>query len=92
MRTACPASSRAFGCAALAVHAHLAFADDALDVAERQAGKPRLEEAVDAHVVFVRRDGDGLHARGELRRLAAAAGGAPPMPGGERAVRGAIGG
>ena len=38
---------------ALAVHAHFAFADDALDMAEGQTGKARLEEAVDAHVVFV---------------------------------------
>ena len=50
--------------AALAVHAHLAFADDALDMAEREAGKARLEEAVDAHAVLVRRDGDGLHLGG----------------------------
>ena len=54
---------------ALAVHAHFAFADDALDVAEGQAGKARLEEAVDAHIVFVGRDGDGLHAGGILRGL-----------------------
>ena len=33
----------------LAVHPHLAFANDALDVAERQARKSRLEKAVDAH-------------------------------------------
>jgi hypothetical protein len=38
---------------ALAVHAHLAFADDALDVAERQAWKARLEEAIEPHVGFV---------------------------------------
>ena len=50
-----------FRLGALAVHAHLAFADDALDVAERQARKTGLEEAVDAHVVFVGGDGDGLH-------------------------------
>jgi hypothetical protein len=47
---------------ALAVHPHLALADDALDVAERQARKARLEKAIDAHAVLVRRDGDGLHA------------------------------
>src|SRR5262249_40438416 len=39
----------------------LAFADDALDVGERQAGKARFEEAIDAHVVLVGRHGDGLH-------------------------------
>ncbi len=46
--------------AALAVHPHLAFADDALDVTERQAGKFRLEETVEPHVVLVGGDGDGL--------------------------------
>ena len=45
---------------ALAVHAQLAFADDALDMGERQPRKPRFEEAVDAHVVLVRRHHDGL--------------------------------
>ncbi len=45
---------------ALAVDAQLAFANDALDVGERQSGKARLQEAVDAHVVLVRRDDDGL--------------------------------
>ena len=40
---------------ALAVHAQLALADDALDVGERQPGKARLEEAVDAHAGFVAR-------------------------------------
>ena len=54
---------------ALAVHPHLALADDALDMAERQAGKARLEEAVDAHAVLVRRDGDGLHGGGKLHGL-----------------------
>ncbi len=44
----------------LAVHPHLAFANDALDVAERQARKSRLEKAVDAHAEFIGRDGDGL--------------------------------
>ena len=52
---------------ALAVHTHLAFADDALDVTERQAGKSRLEEAIDPHVVLVRRNIDVLHAGGKLR-------------------------
>ena len=50
------------GLRALAVHPHLAFADDALDVGERRARKPRLEETVDAHAGFVGRDGDVLHA------------------------------
>ncbi len=54
---------------ALAVHAHLAFADDALDMAEREPGKARLEEAVYAHIVFVRGDGDGLHAGRIIRGL-----------------------
>ena len=49
---------------ALAVQAHLAFAHDALDVAERQARKPRLEEAVDAHAGFIRRHGERLDAFG----------------------------
>ena len=62
MRTPGPPRSRSFGCGALAVHPHLAFADDALDVAERQAGKPRLEETVDPHAVLVAADVDGLHA------------------------------
>ncbi len=46
---------------ALAVHAQLAFADDALDVGERQAGKARLEKAVDAHVVLIRCHDNGLN-------------------------------
>ena len=54
---------------ALAVDPHLALADDALDVAERQAGKPRLEEAIDAHAVFVGGDADVLHAGRKLRWL-----------------------
>ena len=45
---------------ALAVDAEFAFADDALDMGERQAGEARLEEAVDTHVVLVRRHLDGL--------------------------------
>ena len=47
---------------ALAVHAHLAFADDALNVGERQPREPRLEEAVEPHAVLVTGDGDGLDA------------------------------
>src|SRR5262249_12706746 len=47
---------------ALAVHSHLAFPDDALDVGEGEPGEPRLEEAVEPHAGFVRRDGNGLHA------------------------------
>jgi hypothetical protein len=63
-RTLCPVSSRDFGSVRLAVQAHLAFAHDALDVAERQAWKPRLEEAVDAHAGFIRRHGERLDAFG----------------------------
>ena len=55
------------GLRALAVHPHLAFADDALDVAERQARIARLEEAVEPHAVLVGADGDGLHALAGLR-------------------------
>ena len=47
---------------ALAVHPQLAFADDALDMGERQPRKAGLEEAVDAHAGFVAGHGDGLHA------------------------------
>ena len=54
---------------ALAVDAQLAFADDALDMGERQAGKARLEKAVDAHVVLVRGHDDGLHLGRQRRRL-----------------------
>src|SRR5262249_60239598 len=61
---------------AAAVHPQLAFADDALDVREAQAGKARLEEAVDPHAGFVGRHRDGLHRAGGreigLRRLIAA--------------------
>src|SRR4029453_10831103 len=46
---------------ALAVHAQFAFADDALDVGERQSGKARLKKAVDPHVVLIRRYDDGLN-------------------------------
>ena len=55
MRTCWPALEPVLRVGALAVHAHLAFADDALDVAERQPGKPRLEEAVEPHAGFVGR-------------------------------------
>src|SRR5580693_1997203 len=54
---------------ALAVDAQLAFADDALDVGERQAGKARLKKAVDAHVVLVRGHHHGLNFSRERRRL-----------------------
>ena len=47
---------------ALAVHAQLALTDDALDMGERQPGKARLEEAIDAHAGFVRAHLGGLHA------------------------------
>src|SRR3974390_3503233 len=57
-----PCFQTRFRLCALAVHAHFAFADDALDVAERQARKVRLEESVDAHVVFVAGNCDGSHA------------------------------
>ena len=61
---------------ALAVDAQLAFADDALDVGERQAGKARLEKAVDAHVVLVRGHDDGLDLC--RQRLLGGASPAPP--------------
>src|SRR5947207_2780780 len=54
---------------AFAVHPHLAFANDALDVAEREPGKARLEEPIEPHVGFVARDRDRLHTGGDgLRR------------------------
>ena len=53
----------------LAVDAQLAFADDALDVRERQAGKTRLEKTVDAHVVLVRGHHHGLNFGRQRRRL-----------------------
>jgi hypothetical protein len=53
---------------ALTVDAHLAFADDALDVGEAQARKPRLEETVHPHAGFVGGHRDVLHA-GRRRRL-----------------------
>ncbi len=61
MRTLCPASRRSLLSARLPFDAQLAFADDALDVGKRQARKPRFEEAVDPHVVLVRRDDHGLN-------------------------------
>src|SRR5437879_6090816 len=54
---------------ALAIDAQLAFADDALDVRERQAGKARLEKAIDAHVVLVSGHDDGLNFCRQRRRL-----------------------
>ena len=54
---------------ALAVDAQLAFADDALDMGKRQAGKPRFQKAVDPHVGFICRNDDGLHFCGQRRRL-----------------------
>jgi hypothetical protein len=47
---------------AFAIHTHLAFADDALDMTERKTRKAHVEEAVDAHARFVGSDGDGLDA------------------------------
>src|SRR5205807_1942905 len=41
----------------------------ALDVGEGQAGKPRLEEAIDAHIVLIRRHDYGLYFCGQQRRL-----------------------
>jgi hypothetical protein len=52
---------------ALAVDAQLAFADDALDMGERQAGKARFEEAIHAHVVLIGGHDHGLHLCWELR-------------------------
>ena len=54
---------------ALAVDAQLAFANDALDVGERKPRKARLEEAVDAHVVLVGGNDDGLDLGRQRRRL-----------------------
>src|SRR5262249_187014 len=56
---------------ALAVDAQLAFADDALDVREREAGKARFEKPIDPHAGFVGGDRDGLDAARHrcLRRL-----------------------
>ena len=64
----CPSSMPILAVGALAVDAQFAFTDDALNVGERQAGKPRFEKAVDAHVVFVRRHDDGLDLGRQRRR------------------------
>src|ERR1019366_608872 len=64
-----PGFEAVLGLRALAVHPHLAFANDALDMTERQARKPPLEKAIDAHAVLVRSDGYGLHAGRKLRGL-----------------------
>jgi hypothetical protein len=45
---------------ALAVEPHFAFADDALDVTERQAWKSRLEKSIHAHPGFIGMDGDSF--------------------------------
>src|SRR5262249_55423781 len=50
-----------FGLGALPVYAHFAFANDALDVAERQTGKPCFEKPVDPHPGFVGTDSGGFH-------------------------------
>src|SRR5262249_11724388 len=50
-----------FGLGALPIYAHFAFANDALDVAERQAGKPCFVKPVDPHPGFVGADGGGFH-------------------------------
>ena len=54
---------------ALAVDAQLAFADDALDMGERQAGETRLQKAVDPHVVLVRGHDHGLNLGRQRRRF-----------------------
>src|SRR5665213_265513 len=54
---------------ALAVDTQFALPNDALDVGKRQAGKARLEKAIDAHVVLVRRHHDGLHFDRQWRQL-----------------------
>jgi len=46
---------------ALAVHPQLAFADDALDMGEREPGESCLEKAVHPHAGFVAADRDRLH-------------------------------
>jgi len=53
----------------LAVHPHLAFADDALDVAERKTGKSRLKKTIDAHAGFIGHYDDRLYGSGKLRCL-----------------------
>ncbi len=55
---------------ALAVHAHLAFADDALDMAEGQARKPPFEKTVDTHPRLVGGNGDSLNFTCALKSLA----------------------
>src|SRR5262249_53714504 len=45
-----------------AVHPHLAFANDALNVTKRQSGKPRLEKTIEPHAALVRGHGGVLHA------------------------------
>src|SRR5215470_1778943 len=51
---------------AFAVDAHLAFADDTLDVGEREAGESGLEEPINAHARLVGGHRDRLHPRCQL--------------------------
>src|SRR5262245_21070293 len=53
---------------ALAVHAQLAFANDALDVRKRKSRKACFEKAIDAHAGFVSRHRDSLYGSGSSRR------------------------
>ena len=71
MRTAWPASSRSLGCARLPFTRNSPLRMMRWMWLNDRPGKPRLEEAVDPHAGFVRRDRDGLHAgrdRGHRRR------------------------
>ncbi|MBN8920888.1 MAG: hypothetical protein J0H62_09475, partial [Rhizobiales bacterium] len=52
----------------MTVDPKLACAHHALDVAEREAGKPRFEKTVDAHAVLIGFDRDVLHFGGQRRR------------------------
>ena len=54
---------------ALPVHPYFAFADDPLDMAERQARKASLEVTIDAHAGFVGGDGDGVDFAGCMQGL-----------------------
>src|SRR4029434_9537575 len=54
---------------ALAVDAQFALPDDALDMGERKPRKARFQKAVDAHVVLVGGDDDGLNLGRQRRRL-----------------------
>jgi hypothetical protein len=50
-----------FRFSALAINAHLAFADDALDVRKAKTGKPRLKKSINPHAGFVGAHSDVLN-------------------------------